>query len=761
MINRFLQIGLLLAWSVAACSAEPTWVRVLITDPDEARLSSDLALADYGAFAWGQLSPSEMVDMKQQGLMISAPADPFTLQLGGERFDPLVSARAVGPWTDYQPDPAGDFYLVQFGGPVRPEWLQSVRASGVELTQPLHPFSHVVWASQEEIAAVGQRTELRWLGPMLPAWKVQPQWRQLGPDIKDTMLLTSSQAETQEVLAELSRLGQVISSAPSGATFNVVHMALAGDRYLDLAALPFVYTVQAIPPNAAPRGETSNQSVAGGIDNTGIIFSGYADWLSETGFDGSGVIVSVIDSPVLATHLDLADRMLPCLGENASCNEQPPGDHGTHVASALAGTGASGITLHGFLRGQGMAPGAGLVSQIWTPFQNSDGPGGLAPDGMLNIYEDAARSGALLANNSWGASDTPQGYDIPTRQVDLITRDADPDRPGQHPILAVWSIMNGNGDGDGACAPSSLGAPDEAKNLLAVGSNWLLDGSGAQGTDIYSLSENSGHGPACDGRRVPHLVAPGCSTDGAITDSDSAHAFNYCGTSHASPIVTGAIAVWAEKFSAEKGAPPSPALAKAVFVGAARDLAGSRNADGDPMGHRPDRFQGYGRLDLQAVMDSGSPLFTHDQATVLTASGQARRFRLSAADPAAPIRIMLAWTDAPGHGLGGSTPAWVNNLDLLVQADGLNYVGNDVGTNGWSAPGGTPDERNNLEAVYLSPDQHRGAITIIVSAAEIAGDALTPWQPSSARQDFALACFNCRAELFQDRFEAKTGDIQP
>ncbi len=762
--NRLLQVGVLLAWSVVACGAESSWVRVLMTSPQETRLSSDLALADYGAFAWGRVSPTELNSLKQQGLIVSTLDDPFTLHLGGERFDPLVdppgSGRAAGPWEHYQADPTGDFYLIQFAGPIRPEWLQNARESGMELAQPLHPFSHLVWATQEGIADVGQHTELRWLSPMLPAWKVQPHLRQLGPALVDTMLLISAHADEVQVDAGLSSLGRVISSTRQGAHFKVVHMAVPGNRYPDLAALPYVYTVQAIPTDAGYRGEMSNQSVAGGIDDTGTILTGYADWLSDTGFDGSGVVVSVIDSPVLASHLDLVGQMLPCLGEHASCNEGEPGNHGTHVAGAVAGTGASGITLHGFLRGQGMAPGAGLVSQVWTPFLDGSGPGGLAPDGMLKIYEDAARSGAVLANNSWGSSDTPQGYDIPTRQVDLITRDADPDRPGQHPILAVWSVMNGQGDGDGVCAPSSLGAPDEAKNLLAVASSWLTDGSGAQGTDIYSMSANSAHGPACDGRRVTQLVAPGCSTDSTIADSDAAHAHNFCGTSHASPIVTGAIAVWAEKVIAETGSPPSPALARAVFAGAALDLVGHLNADGDPLGHRPDRFQGYGRLDLQAVMAPAGRLFVHDQQTVLTASGQERRFKLTAADPLAPMHIVLAWTDAPGHGLGGSTPAWVNNLDLLVQADGLNYVGNDIGVDGWSAPGGQPDERNNLEAVYLNPDQHQGVITIIVLAAEIAADALNPWQPASARQDFALACFNCRTELFQDRFEAKTGDIQ-
>lgn len=50
-----------------------------------------------------------------------------------------------------------------------------------------------------------------------------------------------------------SRLGRVINSESMGAHFNVVHMDVPGDHYLDLAALAFVYTVQTIPPDAGPR----------------------------------------------------------------------------------------------------------------------------------------------------------------------------------------------------------------------------------------------------------------------------------------------------------------------------------------------------------------------------------------------------------------------------------------------------------------------------------------------------------------------------
>ena len=70
-------------------------------------------------------------------------------------------------------------------------------------------------------------------------------------------------------------------------------------------------------------------------------------------------------------------------------------------------------------------------------------------------------------------------------------------------------------------------------------------------------------------------------------------------------------------------------------------------------------------------------------------------------DPGQPMRIMLVWTDAPGHGLGGSTPAWNNDLDLVVEAGGNTYYGNYFGVDGFSATGGVADPMNNAEGVFL------------------------------------------------------------
>ena len=105
------------------------------------------------------------------------------------------------------------------------------------------------------------------------------------------------------------------------------------------------------------------------------------------------------------------------------------------------------------------------------------------------------------------------------------------------------------------------------------------------------------------------------------------------------------------------------------------------------------------------------------------------------------MRLMLVWTDAPGHGLGGTTPAWNNDLDLLVEAGGSTYHGNDFGPDGWSQVSGSADLMNNTEGVFLGPGTV-GSFTVRVVASNINSDGV-PNVGDTTDQDFALACYNC------------------
>jgi hypothetical protein len=106
-------------------------------------------------------------------------------------------------------------------------------------------------------------------------------------------------------------------------------------------------------------------------------------------------------------------------------------------------------------------------------------------------------------------------------------------------------------------------------------------------------------------------------------------------------------------------------------------------------------------------------------------------------DPTRPLKVTLAWSDAPGA--VSANPALVNDLDLTVTLGANTYRGN-VFSAGWSAPGGSADRLNNLENVYVQ--NASGPATITVSATNVPGDGV-PYNADLTDQDFAFVCSNC------------------
>jgi hypothetical protein len=181
------------------------------------------------------------------------------------------------------------------------------------------------------------------------------------------------------------------------------------------------------------------------------------------------------------------------------------------------------------------------------------------------------------------------------------------------------------------------------------------------------------------------------------------------------------------------------------------------------MGHPFDNRQGWGRLNLDAVVNpapGGVQYF--DNPAVFDNTGEEWSADLDAIDPGRPVRIMLVWTDAPGHGLGGNTPAWNNDLDLIVEAGGETYRGNNFGADGFSTPAGSADYRNNTEGVFLAPGT-AGPFVVRVVAANINSDGL-PNSGDGTDQDFAIVCYNVSARAdcpadFDDDGDVDTADL--
>ena len=714
---------LAIAWQAGAAASPAPAGTILLRLPAGANTTAlhlqPIHDLDYGSYRWLELTPADYARLAAANLPHQI-SDGLTLRLGE------TTIHTDQPPTTTQPHPnTPDLHLIQFIAPTRATWLAGLRAAGLEVVQYIHPFTYVVWGTAGQVADAARSDHVRWSAPFAPDYRVLPAYRNLPNQPIDVNVLLYRGANTAAVQQQIAALGiPGRGSHILNHTWEIAAYTLTGPQIQTVAQIPGVYSIQPVATSGGLRGEMSDQINVNNHDNSNLAFPGYPNWLSSVGLSGSGVIIANVDSGADNNHPDLVNRFIPCTG--ATCGGAASSSHGTHTSGIMAADGSSGIVDgNGFLRGLGMAPGANLVEQVYSPTYTQ-------PGGMLRLMTDSYNNGAALSGNSWGPSGFPLGYDDDTLQVDIGVRDADPNAAGNQPLSYVLSFMNGYG------GTSSQGTPDEAKNIFTIGSTKMQTSGGSQILDINDLSANSAHGPALDGRTIPHLVAPGCYVDSTYPSASYGTA---CGTSMASPHVSGAVALFIEYYRNQFAVDPSPALIKAAFLPVAHDLAGHRDADGNLMGHPFDSKQGWGRMDTAAVVDPAGPVLYFDNPTIFGNSGESWTQSVRPANPDRPMRLMLVWTDAPGHGLGGSTPAWNNDLDLLVTLNSTTYLGNVFGSDGWSQTGGTADGRNNTEGVFL-PNVPNTTLTLQVVAANISSDGI-PNQGDDTDQDFALVCYNC------------------
>lgn len=436
----------------------------------------------------------------------------------------------------------------------------------------------------------------------------------------------------------------------------------------------------------------------------------------------------------------------------------------------------------GYRYGLGIAPYVKLGSSVvfdpdeWT-----------YPD-FTNLVSAAYANGARISSESWGGYENGL-YDSDAQAYDALVRDAQPTNSpfpevGNQGMTMVFPA--GNGDG----VPVSISSPGTAKNVLTIGaaenvhSHAITNGganvAGTDGCDNEDVDADSASdiaafsswGPCVDGRHKPDLVAPGthitggvpqglrtmsglgtalgcydaawiCGLPGGGSVGSSNNFFPLgqqwystgSGTSHATAAAAGGTALVWQYFVNHGWGPPSPAMVKAYLMNSTRYLSGSGANDTlwSPA-------QGMGMMNLGTAFD-GVDRMLRDQlaADKFTASAQARSFRGVVCKTNKPVRITLAWTDAPGSTTGA---AYKNNLDLSVVAGGKTYLGN-VFAGAFSSTGGVADAMNNVESVFL-PAGTTGLVEVNVTAANINSDGV-PNEAPSLDQDFALVAYNLAA----------------
>ena len=493
------------------------------------------------------------------------------LRLQAGSFDPL---RELGVQTMLEQDTASSCVVIQFEGPVLPEWQAALAAEQITPLAYLPDYAYVVRLPPVGREAAWQLPGVRWVGYLPQRAKIAPElWESTG---QVTVTVQFYAGTPIPDTAGIDVLDQ--ASTAWGTTLR-----LQGDAAA-IAAIAGETCVEWIEPYEPPRL----------LNDVAAQLTGASQVKATLGVTGAGQIVAVADtgldvgaSGAITDFGNIVDGQ--CLGRTSPCLWDDPDGHGTHVAGSAVG---GGLLSGGQF--QGIAPGAGLVVQsLYSPSLS----GGLYLPADLNLlYEAAYTEGARVHNDSWGTS--LNRYDIQAQQTDQFV--------WEHPEMVIVAAAGNGGidrGGDGLIDPGSLYSPATAKNVIAVGaSESLRTGLGYTGSygdspggdnfpvnpvhdDLISdnssgLAAFSSHGPAADGRIKPDLVAPGTNIVSARSHHASAsYPFVYdedyaieSGTSQATPLVSGAAALVRQYVQEQGGTEPSAALVKAILIHGATDL---------------------------------------------------------------------------------------------------------------------------------------------------------------------------------------------
>lgn len=431
-------------------------------------------------------------------------------------------------------------------------------------------------AAADQVAA---DKRVRWSGPYLPEWKIDPELT--GGPTRGKKASSPSPQSTQSTsstpLARRSPPGEVGSTAPSilrvdllafdtgaatplaktieslgghiirsGRIENQIRVTLdvSPDAVPQLAALNAVVWVQKWH-EPKKRGERAAQVTAGNLTPEGSCATGggtYATWLGSLGLGGDGLIVQVMDdglSKGIATnepdtaHPDILGRIAGIDNATSDATGDGGAGHGHINASIIMGqpkvTGQTIADADGFLFGQGVAPDA----WVWaTKIFTNSGPFDIGSQTFTDLAARASRGGAVLSSNSWG-TDSYGDYDIDSQEFDALTRDADPSTAGYQPVVFVFAAGNAGPDA------GSIGSPATGKNVISVGAGENCDAGPGDGcgvlagmsNDVRDIADFSSRGPTADLRFGPTVFAPGTHIMGAASDASGFDGSGVCGAS--------------------------------------------------------------------------------------------------------------------------------------------------------------------------------------------------------------------------------------
>ncbi|XWN32733.1 MAG: S8 family serine peptidase [Devosia sp.] len=719
---------------------------VVIDDADQSILNMFRKSAKYVGFtkkAAKYIKDTKKLIVPPEVMLRKSPRKNEYVILDGFNIEGLDGPLQELPNPDEMLDQ--DVYRVRLAGRLRDAWRDEFSNIGIELITVADPTLCTIFADKEQVQKVRDlpfvravkrhgmvetvteslRAALRGLdGDNARSADDDRQLEQ--PEVIDLVVHRTQDLEDVRELIEETTGHPVLDHSE-----NVIRFKSNLDSPL-LAALANLPHVRSIYPYRAPTLFCEHVREVVGINAINPAANG-----GHSLWDGAGEIVAVIDSGIDDSHPDLEYCTRTKANYGAGTVDDLAG-HGTHVAGIIAGGGAAS---NGEIRG--IAPGVKIISLGIVDNNNRLD----LPVDIGRLLKQAVDLGASIINLSLGWSRNANGeYQVQGESIDRFIH--------QHPDILVVAAAGNEGEArQGTHKVNTLGMPATAKNVLTVGASassrpddttWgqekfsnfpkapAADEPVSGNPDLVAAL--SSRGPTDADLTKPDIVAPGTRILSAkaknarmkfhpdFSEFNGKYGF-LSGTSMATPVVSGAAAIVRQYLREELGVTKcSAALLKAILIASARRLPSSPGARNPQSIGYPDFEQGYGRLDLSAIIPprgSGSArrLYFFDVANdsddALRArqpAGQvhksARRYKFSIGpDAVSDLKVVLVWTDPPGLSLQ-------NDLHIsLSTSTGETIMGNAeqlIFRRAWEELTGKigPDKNNVVEYIsVVAPEE--------------------------------------------------------
>jgi serine protease AprX len=636
------------------------------------------------------------------------------ITINGVSLDPLTHAAGLRAASLEAADAADSNYiLIQTQGALSEEQKQQLAALGVVIHEYVPEETYICGYEPSDLEAIRELPFVTWANVYLEGFKIAPSLQASTTDAAASILpVASPQARSrrlhevdvvlhQDVDVSRGEIADRIAAAagvdPSGLDTGrrKIRLTVQENRLGELAGLDAVRHIEPVPERRLFN------NVARPILAADVTVNG-------TPYRGEGQVVAVADTgfdrgSTKDVHPAFTGRVakLYALGRTNPAKSDDPHGHGTHVAGSVLGDGKS-ATMGGAI--QGTAPRATLVLQ--STLDPSGGLGGLPAD-LHDLFEPPYHDdSARVHTNSWGAQATGLRYDASAEEIDDVV--------WKHQDLAICFAAGNEGtdkDKNGVVDTGGIGSQSAAKNCITVGASesvrrdyrvtygeaWPKDFP-AQPIHSDRLADNdegmaafSERGPTKERRIKPDVVAPGTCILSTLSRAVAHPSIEYGtsndplfyfegGTSMATPLVAGCVAVLRETLVKNGTPKPSAALLKALLINGAVELTGQYSPS--EAGQSPNSASGWGRVDLAGSVivpgphpnggfGEGGPLRQGGEDTISveipeqSSDGEAHDQK-SAAGPLTAghertLKVTLVWSDPPG-------PALQNDLDLIVRA---------------------------------------------------------------------------------------------